>query len=237
MRVHFLQHVPYEGLGSLQDWLQRGEHRITATRLYAGDSLPRPDALDLLIVMGGPMGIHDEAEHPWLVAEKRFLDAVLAGNGRVLGICLGAQLLADRLGAAVRPNPEPEIGWFPVRRSPEVATTPLAAALPEELLAFHWHGDTFDLPAGAVPLGSSLACANQGFLYRNRVLGLQYHLEMTAAGAQDLIDCHRDQLDTGPYSQTAAELLAETARFTEINRRMDALMDAFVTDGNGEDRP
>ena len=230
MRVHFLQHVPYESLGSLQDWLQQGEHRITATRLYAGDSLPRPDSLDLLIVMGGPMGIHDEADYPWLIAEKRFLDAVLATPARVLGVCLGAQLLADRLGAAVRPNPEKEIGWFPVRRSPDAAASPLADALPEAFTAFHWHGDTFELPAGAVHLGSSEACANQGFLHADRVLGLQYHLEMTEAGARDLVDCHREQLGSGPFSQTETQLLAKTGRFAAANRRMQALMNAFIGD-------
>lgn len=228
MRVHFLQHVPYEGLGSLQDWLQRGEHRITATRLYAGDSLPRPDAPDLLIVMGGPMGIHDEADYPWLIAEKRFLDAVLASQARVLGVCLGAQLLAERLGARVRPNPEREIGWFPVQRSPEVADTLLAGAMPAEFTAFHWHGDTFELPAGAVHLGRSEACANQGFLHADRVLGLQFHLEMTPAGAQGLVDCHRDQLGTGTFSQTETQLLAADEHFNQTNRLMAQLMDAFT---------
>ena len=235
MRVHFLQHVPYEGLGSLQDWLQRGGHRITATRLYAGDSLPRPDTLDLLIVMGGPMGIHDEADYPWLLAEKRFLDAVLTTPARMLGICLGAQLLADRLGASVRAGLDREIGWFPVRRSPQADSTPLAAALPEEFLAFHWHGDTFELPAGAARLGHSEACANQGFLYADRVLGLQYHLEMTETGARDLIDCHRDQLGTGPFSQTETQLLAEPARFDAANRLMEDLMNAFIATGDRVD--
>ncbi|BAZ92931.1 GMP synthase [Thiohalobacter thiocyanaticus] len=228
MRVHFLQHVPYEGLGSLQDWLQRGDHQVTATRLYAGDGLPRPDALDLLIVMGGPMGVYDEADHPWLIAEKRFLDAVLAGRARMLGICLGAQLLAERLGARVLTGGEKEIGWFPVQRSPAAADTALAAALPETFMAFHWHGDSFELPAGAVHLGRSEACPNQGFLHEGRILGLQYHLEMTPAGAQALIDCHRDQLGCGPFSQTETQLLAAEAHFNGANRLMAQLMDAFT---------
>ncbi|RRQ21694.1 type 1 glutamine amidotransferase [Thiohalobacter thiocyanaticus] len=230
MRVHFLQHVPYEGLGSLQDWLQRADNQVTATRLYAGDGLPRPDALDLLIVMGGPMGVYDETDYPWLIAEKRFLDAVIAHGTRILGICLGAQLLADRLGAKVRDNGEKEIGWFPVQRSPAAAGTALAAALPGEFMAFHWHGDTFDLPVGAVHLGRSEACENQGFLYQDRILGLQYHLEMTPAGAQDLIDCHREQLGSGPFARTEGELLAADSRFARANALLETLMAAFTHD-------
>lgn len=228
MRVHFLQHVPYEGLGNLQDWLQQGGHDVTATRLYAGDGLPRPDTLDMVIVMGGPMGIYDEADHPWLIAEKRFLDAVLSGEAFVLGICLGAQLLADRLGARVYSNGEKEIGWFPVQRTEAAATTRLAACLPRTFTPFHWHGDTFDIPVDAVHLARSEACENQAFLYQDRVLGLQYHLEMTAAGAQDLIDCNGHELVEAPFIQPAEHMLTQSASFADANRLMVALMDAFT---------
>ena len=230
MRVHFLQHVPYEGLGSLQDWLQQGGHQITATRLYAGDGLPRPDQLDMVIVMGGPMGVYDEGEYPWLIAEKRFLDALLPRETLLLGICLGAQLLADRLGARVGRNREKEIGWFPVTRTAAAATSRLADCLPEEFTPFHWHGDTFDLPAGAVHLARSEACEQQAFLYQERILGLQFHLEMTPAVAGDLIDCNHDELaQATAFVQPAETMLAQTASFAAANRLMSALMDGFVT--------
>lgn len=228
MRVHFLQHVPYEGLGTLQDWLQQRGHDVTATRLYAGDGLPRPDTLDLVIVMGGPMGIHDEADYPWLIAEKRFLDALIPQEIPLLGICLGAQLLADRLGARVCANREKEIGWFPVTRTGAAMQTALGECLPERFTPFHWHGDTFDLPAGAVQLARSEACENQAFLYRNRILGLQFHLEMTPSGARDLIDCNRQELVEAPYIQSADHILGQPRHFEASNRLMAALMDTFA---------
>lgn len=228
MRVHFLQHVPYEGLGTLQDWLQQRSHEVSATRLYAGDGLPRPDSLDMVIVMGGPMGIHDEADYPWLIAEKHFLDAVIPREIPLLGICLGAQLLADRLGARVYANREKEIGWFPVHRTEAAMKTALGKCLPAHFTPFHWHGDTFDLPADAVPLARSEACENQAFLYRERILGLQFHLEMTPSGTQDLVDCNRQELVEAPCIQTADHILGQSEYFASSNRLMTTLMDGFA---------
>ncbi len=119
MRIHSLQHVPFEGLGSIEAWARDRGHSLTVTRFWAGDALPPPGALDWLIVMGGPMSVHDEAERSWLKAEKRFLRAALDAGKRVLGICLGAQLLAEAMGARIARARAKEIGWFPVTLTPE----------------------------------------------------------------------------------------------------------------------
>ena len=139
MRAHYLQHVPFEGLGSIESWLQTAGYTITSSQLYQSDDLPNPQDIDMLIVMGGPMSINDEQDYPWLVTEKRFIKQVIDLGKPVLGICLGAQLIASVLGARVYPNAEKEIGWFPVNR---VGTSQDSVFLfPEEMPAFHWHGN------------------------------------------------------------------------------------------------
>ena len=145
MRAHCLQHVAVEGPAYIAEWLAAGGHELTVTRLFEGEPLPEPSAVDLLVVMGGPMGANDDATVPWLVAEVAFIRDVIEAGTPVLGVCLGAQLVARALGAAVHPNPEPEIGWFPVR-SAALASDDVFS-FPAELTVFHWHGDTFELPA------------------------------------------------------------------------------------------
>jgi GMP synthase (glutamine-hydrolysing) len=201
LRIEILQHVPFEGLGSMEAWFKPRGHILKYVRLYAGE-LPtvagqgpggqgpggQGPLPDWLIVMGGPMGVHDEAEFPWLKAEKKAIEAALARDASVLGVCLGAQLLADVLGAAVTRNPHKEIGWFPVDLSAESASTWMGKAFPARFTPFHWHGDTFAIPAGAVRLGGSEACVNQGFLYGENALGLQFHPEVTPASLAALVE-------------------------------------------------
>ena len=196
MRLHWLQHVPFEGLGFIEEWATSREMQITGTHLYAGEKPPSSMDFDWLVIMGGPMGIQDHGEHPWLVEEKVFIRAAIDAGKPVVGICLGAQLIADVLGAKVYPGPCKEIGWFPLRRAPEAP-----AWFPEELTAFHWHGDTFDLPENSIRLASSDACRNQGFIYRDRVVGLQFHLESTPESIRRLVENCRDDLVPGPFVQ------------------------------------
>lgn len=193
MRALVLQHVPFEGSARIGDWIGRHCEHEHVCYLYADAHLPALDSFDLLVVMGGPMSVHDEAQYPWLVAEKRLIRAALDAGKKVLGICLGAQLLAQALGAAVRPGRQAEIGWWPLHRYSQALGSPLGERLPERLMAFHWHGETFDLPAGSVPLYGSAACANQGFIWNEQAIGLQCHLESTAESIEALLDaCPQD---------------------------------------------
>ncbi len=224
--IHWLQHVSFEGLGSMEGWLLEHGHNLSCTRFWAGDTLPSLDTFSGLIVMGGPMGIYDHEEYPWLSKEKEFLRLVAERGTPILGICLGAQLLADVLGAEVSANPEKEIGWFPVTRSADIPEF-LISVLPEQLTVFHWHGDTFSLPEQAVRLYSSEACLNQAFLYKEHVIGLQFHLETTRSSAVTLIDNCRAELTNAPWIMSEQEMLKTDSRFGEINRCMHLLLEQF----------
>ena len=139
MRVHYLQHVPFESLGHIDTWLRHAGHEITVTRFYEKDPLPSPDLIDQLIIMGGPMSVNDEVEYPWLVAEKAFVRTIIASGKPVLGICLGAQIIASAFGAAVYPNQTKEIGWFPIEAV--AAANKEGFQFPPSITVFHWHGD------------------------------------------------------------------------------------------------
>lgn len=231
MRVHVLQHVPFEGPGSIGDWLAARRAKVTCTRLFAGDALPTTaDHLDLLIALGGPMSVNDEAELPWLVREKTFVRQVMAAGRPMLGVCLGAQLIASALGARVTRQAHKEIGWFPVR---SVDAPPGCAPLPARFDAFHWHGETFDLPPRAIVLAETDACPHQAFQVGRRVIGLQFHLEVTPAAVGALVANCRDELIDGPYIQTARQMMeASPAQFEAGQRLMRQLLDYLCSPGD-----
>ncbi len=225
MRIHYLQHVPFEGLGNIEAWALSHGHTLTATRLFTNEQLPSLDRFDMLVIMGGPMSVHDEAEHVWLKAEKWFVSQVVAADKPILGVCLGAQLLAEVLGGKVSQNPHKEIGWFPITLTDVFADIEPGRHLPRQSEAFHWHGETFSLPTGATRIASSKACENQGFIYNGKIIALQFHLEMTLQGAEELILHSANELVTGDYIQTEEEMLHDPQRFLHTNRMMVTLLD------------
>ena len=224
MHIHYIQHVPFEGLGSIEPWAQQKSHSLTGTRPYLSEDFPPVEDIDLLVVMGGPMNIYEESLYPWLVAEKRFLDKAINKGRSVVGICLGAQLLAGVLGARVYANAHKEIGWFPVATTETARTSTLFSTFPQHFEAFHWHGDTFDIPKGAKHIARSAACENQAFVYDERIVGLQFHLETTPANVQLLIDNCADEIVPGPYIQDSRTMLASRDRFSLGNAGMHALL-------------
>jgi len=232
MNVHYLQHVPFEGLGSMETWFKNQGHTITVTHLYKNEELPSIEDIDWLIVMGGPMGVEDQAIYPWLTEEKAFIKQAIDQNKIVLGICLGAQLIADVLGAYIVKNSFREIGWFPIQLSKEAKASELGTALPNNFDVFHWHGDTFSIPDHAIPLASSEACLNQGFILNEKIIGLQFHLETTAASALDLTIHCRNELDNSQYVQTAEEILDKPERFEKINKIMKAVLSCLEASGS-----
>lgn len=202
MQIQVLQHVPFEGHGAIANWAASRNHTVTITKVY-DEPLPATDAFDMLVVMGGPMGVHDDLA--WLAGEKKLLRAAIQAGKTVLGVCLGAQLIADVLGTRVYRGPEKEIGWFPVTFHAE-ARAAFGEALPAKTTVFHWHGDTFDLPDGALPLASTTAVPNQGFLYADRVLALQFHVESTPESVSRLIANCRDEVTEGRFIQSEADM-------------------------------
>lgn len=226
MRVHLLQHVPFEGPAHLADWAGARGHTLAITRLYIDEALPALADFDRLITLGGPMGVGDTADHPWLAAERELLGTAIAAGKSVVGICLGAQQIAAALGAEVRRNAQREIGWFGIRLTQEAQALPLCAGCPERFTVLHWHGDTFALPAGAIRLASSDACAEQGFLYDGRVLALQCHLEATPESVAALCQHAAEDLRAeGPFVQDAPWILAPQP---QRDARMHAVLDTWL---------
>ena len=226
MKIEALQHVAFEGPGVVGDWARKRGHQMTITRLDAGETLPNRDSLDCLVVMGGPMGVADEARYPWLTEEKKFLREVLDRGIPVIGICLGAQLIADALGARVYQNRHREIGWFPVKLTGQGASHPWLWDLPETFTCFHWHGDTFDLPSEATLLASSQACPHQAFAHGDNTLALQFHLDTTPDIAAKLLEHCADELDNGPFTQQPEDILTQEG-FPELRRLQGLLLDNF----------
>lgn len=227
MRAHYLQHVPFEGLGSIESWLKKSGCEITHTPFFESDELPDVDGIDLLIVMGGPMSVNDENQFPWLVKEKEFVRGVITQGKPVLGVCLGAQLIASAMGAQVYPNRLKEIGWFPVQGVP--ARDGSVFSFPPSLEAFHWHGETFDLPAGAVRIARSEGCENQGFQLGSLVIGLQFHLETTPGSARSLVAHCGDELVPDEYVQSEERILGvELENYQAMNGLMDEVLSFLV---------
>ena len=224
MRAHYLQHVSFEGLGSIESWLIHAGYEISNTPLYSSAVFPDIESIDFLVVMGGPMSVNDEAEYPWLAQEKDFIKQAIDLGIPVLGICLGAQLIADTMGGKVFPNTVKEIGWFPITAvNSETSST---FQFPKEIDVFHWHGETFSLPKGAVQIAKSRGCENQAFQLGRNVIGLQFHLETTPVSAQALVTNCRDELVAGEYIQSEVEILAAGKEsYTSINSPMARVLE------------
>jgi GMP synthase-like glutamine amidotransferase len=225
MKICVLQHAAYEGPGEIAAWAAQRDYSVRVHHLYRGDPLPRPDAFDLLVVMGGEMNIYQYRDWPWLKPESAFIRSALAQDKRVVGICLGAQLIADVLGARVFQNAGHEIGWLPVAWTDEARAA--FPGLPAASTVLHWHGDTFELPAGATRLAASEGCPEQGFLIRNKCLALQFHLEVDPSLVKQFV-AGQGEWPTGPHAQTPQAILSEADSHGDRNRRLlHGMLDRF----------
>lgn len=220
MRIHFIQHESLEGPAGILDWAVSKDASTAFTHIYRGDNFPHPDSFDWLVVMGGSMGAYEDDKFPWLRSEKTFLETTLKNNKTVLGICLGAQILANVLGTRVKKNAFKEIGWFPVTLTQDGLNSPIFKNIPSTFQTFHWHGDTFDIPLSATHLASSEACRNQAFATSdNKAVGLQFHLETTWTSAQDMIT--NDSVSTcekGAYIQDKTAIFSKKQYFLDLEQ-------------------
>ena len=228
LRIHTLLHVPFEGLGCIEDWIILNGHSVSYTNFFEQYKLPNLNDFDWLIVMGGPMGVYDEAIFPWLFQEKEFIRQAIRSKKTIIGICLGSQLIAEVLGAKVYPNKQKEIGWFNIKQSDAGKNHPLCKNFEPQFTVFHWHGDTFDLPDGCVRLFQSDACLNQAFLFNNKVLGLQFHLEVTLTSLSEMVKNGKNELVEGDTIQSETQILELTNYFEANNRIMFRLLDYFT---------
>ena len=228
MRVQVLQHVPFEGPANIEVWARQSGFTVAKLCLFDEPvNVPAVHSFDLLVVMGGPMGVYDDQKFPWLKTEKKLIEQALVANKKVIGVCLGAQLIANVLGAPVFAHKYKEIGWYPVETIKGSGL--LGSTIPSPLLAFHWHADTFELPNGAQLLVRSTVCENQAFVWSNNVLALQFHLEVQPENVREFVTHGRKELtDGGPFVQRAESILAESSKALSLRPVLDKLLDSFV---------
>jgi GMP synthase-like glutamine amidotransferase len=226
VNVLVLQHIACEPPGVYEDVMREREVAIERFELDEGDPLPDWREFDAIVAMGGPMSVTDDAEHPWLAEEKRLIAEAVRAGTPYWGACLGVQLLAASLGARVYSGPRPEVGLLPVTLTDEALADPIFDGLPRELVTLQWHGDTFDLPEGAVPLASSPAYPNQAFRWGEAAYGVQFHLEVSPAMAREwaTVPAYGESLDRvlgpGALPGLVAELDAHAPRMLEHGRTL-----------------
>jgi len=185
MRIHFLEHVPFEGPANLRVWTRDKGHAIFRTLLYDNERFPQLEMLDWLFVMGGPMNVYEEDRYPWLKHEKEFIEkSIDVGKG-------------------------------------------VFTRLPERFMAFHWHGDTFDIPKGCTRVAESEACRNQAFEYKGRVFALQFHLETSLESIKALVANCGDDLSFGKYVQPESKMLSMSEYLSKLEKIMESFLDAI----------
>lgn len=236
MKIQVIQHSPINTLGTIERYAKIQSHIIELIHFYEAKSVPAIDSFDLLIIMGGPMGIFSYKENPWLRNEKKFIKQVIEAGKPVLGICLGAQLLADVLGARVYENRYMEMGWFPIKAVSEtesikenahIEKSGFLKGLPEEITVFHWHSQTFDLPGGAIRLYESEGCKNQGFIYNDRVVAFQFHPEVNEERIESLIERFGNIMENGPFVQDKKNMLGQKKHLTDTRQFMFLILNKF----------
>jgi len=228
MRLHYLQHLPFEEPALLRRWAQTRGHTVTGTRLDRDKSLPSPDQFDGLIVLGGLMSVHQHDAYPWLAEEKELIRRSIQRGKLYLGVCLGAQLAAEVLGGIVSKNPHKEIGWYSVTLTAAGMGSPFLQGFPKRFTALHWHGETFSIPRGAERLAFSAACSNQAFQYREHVLGVQFHLDFTEDAISRMIKYVGDELVTAPWIEGPERLYPCSRRVENSAELFQRLLDSLA---------
>jgi len=214
MRVSILKHIEFENPGYYIEYFAQRGFEVLVHNLFEGE---KPDEnADIILVLGGPMNIYEEDKYPFLSYEKKFLFEAFNKGKKVIGVCLGSQLIADVLGTKVYKNAHKEIGWFPINKS----LSNKDEFLPDNISVFHWHGDTFDLPEGAIVLFHSEATKNQAFEYGSNVLAMQFHLEIDEAGIKELIRNCKDDLDGSLFVMTEKEIKDQWHKLSSMNKEL-----------------
>jgi len=242
MRIHCFQHAAHEGPGMLLEWASLHDYTVSFTYFFETPAiLPSLNEFDLLWIMGGYMNVDEERRFPWLKLEKAFIRQALEKGKQVLGICLGSQLLASALGSKVYAAAQKEIGFFPIFFTSNALAHPLFGHFKSSYPVFHWHGDTFDLPPGALLAASTPACPNQAFLVESRIhkndedvheyraLGLQFHPEMNEESLELMSETDKNEIEEGgPRVQSIEEIRKGYSCLHQNRRDLFQLMDKFV---------
>ncbi|HBH85784.1 MAG TPA: amidotransferase [Bacteroidales bacterium] len=230
--IHCFQHVPFEGPGIISDWAIENNHNFTFTKFCEDYSFPSIDEIDLLVIMGGPMSFDDFDTYSWLKVEIEYIKQAIQANKAIIGICLGAQLIVNALGGKALHGHTKEIGWFPVQFNKTELDKLGWDMFPDKMNVFHWHGDTFEIPQGAVHLASSKAYPNQAFLYNTRVLGLQFHFEMDKRAIESIIKNAGDELIPSEFVQTKEEIMKNNHFIKQNNKIMKVILGKIINYSN-----
>ncbi len=221
MRLAAIKNVEFEDLGTFKETFERRGVKTEEFKGYEGE-FPSPQDYDVLVVLGGPMGVYQEEEYPFLREEERLIKEFFEEGKKVLGICLGAQLIAKVFGAKVEKGQwGKEIGWKPI-----FPQSDLEIIYRDEIKVFHWHGDTFEIPEGAVKLASSAMYPNQAFRVGNRVIGLQFHLEVNPEGIERWIEGYKKELQQEGIS--AEEIRGKEPDWKKLKLYADVFTEYFL---------
>jgi GMP synthase-like glutamine amidotransferase len=229
MRIHCFQHARYESPATILEWVEKNGHSINYTNFYeVGYVFPALSSFDALLIMGGPMNVDEVDDFPWLSMEKQLIRVAITAGKKVLGICLGAQLIAASLQSKVYKAAEKEIGFFPVQFSAAALQHPFFDHFTATYTLFHWHGDTFDLPADAILFASTNVCAHQAFMIGDNTLALQFHPEMNAEAIEELIlhDGHELE-EQGDHIQSAEQMRSGQTILSQNKKDLFLLLDKF----------
>jgi GMP synthase-like glutamine amidotransferase len=230
MNIHCFQHVAFENLGTIENWANVNNHKISYTYFFEKDFVfPDLSAIDMLIVLGGYMNVDEEDTFPWLKPEKQFIKQAIDSGKKVIGICLGSQLISAALGSKVYPAEEKEIGFYPIQLNNNALSMSLFSHFKNPYTVFHWHGDTFDLPKSAQLIASSEACKNQAYVLGDTVLALQFHFEMNESVIEDMLHYDRQELEKiGKYIQKADEIRSNFHYLQQNKTDLHELLNQFI---------
>ena len=230
MNFYCLTHVSFEGPENIQNWALEHHHNFVTAKSFEYE-FPDIDSFDVLVSMGGPMSTNDDHIYPWLVEEKKLIEKAILHNKKFIGICLGAQIAANVLGARVKLNREKEIGWFDVQLTADGQSHRKFINVPDTFSVFHWHGETFDIPDKAIHLIQSAGCVNQSFIYDERVLGLQFHIEGTPEGLITMMENSLDDMTSGKFIQSESEIREITRPMVQKTMPIfNEIMNSFLND-------
>lgn len=221
MHILTIQHLEFETPGYISDWADLYGHQLTIAKFYVEQFTIHPINFDLIIVLGGSMSANEIDITDWLIEEKNYLQSAIEQNIKLLGICLGSQILAKLLGSQINKNNDKEIGWFPVYNVSKSNST-LLNGLDDSYEVLHWHSDTFSLPLNSELIFSSTSCVHQGYIFQNRIVGLQFHPEITLKKLQDF--AYNSFFETDTFVQSKEFILSNTKSIKNGNKLLEQIL-------------